>query len=122
MSVMILIVDDDYMSRDVLQAHLENVGYQVMTANSGSKAVQLAEEHQPDLVLMDVRMPMMNGYDACIQLKSQPRTAHIPVLLVTALEDEQALENSQQVGADGLITKPFDAVDLLEQISRLIGG
>lgn len=122
MSMMILIVDDDYMSRDVLQAHLENVGYQVMTANSGSKAVQLAEEHQPDLILMDVRMPVMNGYDACIQLKSQSRTAHIPVLLVTALEDEQALEYSQQVGADGLVTKPFNAVDLLEQISRLIGG
>ncbi len=122
MSVMILIVDDDYMSRDVLQAHLENVGYQVMTANSGAKALQLAEERQPDLILMDVRMPVMNGYDACVQLKSQPPTAHIPVLLVTALEDEQALEYSQQVGADGLVTKPFNAVDLLEQISRLVGG
>jgi two-component system cell cycle response regulator len=122
MSVMILIVDDDYMSRDVLQAHLENVGYQVMTANSGSKAVQLAEEHQPDLILMDVRMPVMNGYDACIQLKSQPHTAHIPVLLVTALEDEQAYEYSQQVGAAGLVTKPFNAVELLKQIDHLIGG
>lgn len=116
----ILIVDDDYLSRELLQAHMENAHYQVILANSGSKALEMAAAQQPDIILMDVNMPGPSGYTVCQQLKTSPQTSHIPVLLMTAMDDEENIAMAAEAGADGFVSKPFDIFRMLEQIKILI--
>ena len=116
----ILVVDDDYLSRELLQAHMENAHYKVILANSGAKALELAEAEQPDIILMDVNMPGLNGYKACQQLKSAPATRHIPVLLMTAMDDEENMALANESGADGFVSKPFDIPRMFDQIRQLI--
>jgi len=116
----ILIVDDDYLSRELLQAHMENAHYDVLLANSGTKALEVAAAKQPDIILMDVNMPGLSGYKTCIKLKQSPDTSHIPVLLMTAMDDEESIAQATQSGADGFVAKPFDIPRMFEQIKRLI--
>ena len=116
----ILIVDDDYLSRELLQAHMENAHYDVLLANSGTKALEVAAAKQPDIILMDVNMPGLSGYKTCIQLKQSPGTSHIPVLLMTAMDDEESIVQAMQSGADGFVAKPFDIPRMFEQIEQLI--
>jgi two-component system cell cycle response regulator len=120
MTYSILIVDDDWMNREVLQAHLESVGYRVLTANSGPVALELAAANEVDLVLLDVRMPGMDGYEVCIHLRNNERTAAVPVLLITALEDEATKTRGLEVGVDDFITKPLDALIMLNRIRGLL--
>ena len=117
----ILVVDDDYLGRELLQAHMENAHYNVLLANSGSKALEMAVAEQPDIILMDVNMPGLNGYTVCNQLKKTPATSHIPILLMTAMDDEENISLATQSGADGFVAKPFDIPRMFEQISRLVG-
>ena len=117
----ILVVDDDYLSRELLQAHMENAHYHVILANSGIKALELAAAQQPDIILMDVNMPGLNGYSVCSQLKSTPTTSHIPVLLMTAMDDEENMALASESGADGFVSKPFDIPRMFEKINQLIG-
>lgn len=119
MTKTILVVDDDYLSRELLQAHLENVGYGVLLANSGERALTMAAAEQPDLILMDVNMSGMTGYSACVQLKQSPQTEHIPVLLMTAMDDDENIRQATRVGADGFISKPLDVHGMLSQIITL---
>lgn len=121
MTVTILIVDDDYMNREILQAHMSNAGYSVLTANGGLAALEVIKQQPPDIILMDVRMPGMTGYELCAHLKSQPDTLHLPVLLMTAMDDDENLANGSAAGADGFISKPFNTNDIQAQIRRLIG-
>lgn len=122
MTATILIVDDDYMNREILQAHMNNAGYTVLTANSGSAALEILQRQLPDLILMDVRMPGMTGYELCAHLKSQPQTQHLPVLLMTAMDDDENQASVTAAGADGFVAKPFDANNIQAQIHRLIGA
>lgn len=122
MTATILIVDDDYMNREILQAHMDNAGYNVLTANSGAAALEVIQRQLPDLILMDVRMPGMTGYEVCAHLKSQPDTHHLPVLLMTAMDDDEYLANGTAAGADGFLSKPFDMTDIQTHIQRLIGA
>jgi CheY-like chemotaxis protein len=117
----ILIVDDDFMNREILQTHLESAGYHVLTANNGTKGVEITVQQHPDLVLTDVRMPDMSGFDVCIELKSRPAVQHIPILLLTAYEDEATKTRGLQSGASGFVTKPFEIKTILSQIHALIG-
>lgn len=119
MTKTILVVDDDYLSRELLQAHLENARYNVLLANSGERAITMAAAEQPDLILMDVNMPGLTGYSACTQLKQLPQTAHIPVLLMTAMDDDENIRQAMQVGADGFISKPLDVHGMLGKIVSL---
>lgn len=119
MTKTILVVDDDYLSRELLQAHLENARYNVLLANSGERAITMATSQQPDLILMDVNMPGLTGYSACTQLKQLTQTAHIPVLLMTAMDDDTNVRQAMQVGADGFISKPLDVRGMLGKIVAL---
>ncbi len=116
----ILIVDDDYMSRELLQAHMENAGYQVLLANGGNKALAIAASEHPDVILMDVRMPDLTGYEVCAILKGKDNTRTIPVLLMTALDTPQTIAAGTEAGADGFVSKPFDVSNLFSQISRVV--
>ena len=118
MPVTILIVDDDWMNRELLQAHLENAGFQTLTTNNGSKALEIAGAQLPSLILLDVRMPGLDGFEVCSRLKSAQATSHIPVLLITALEDEEAKLKGVESGADDFVPKPIDIDHMLAQINR----
>ncbi len=120
MPATILAVDDDWMNREMLQAHLENAGFRVLLANSGTKALEIAASEHPDLILLDVRMPGLDGYETCIQLKAAPQTQHIPVLMITALEDEETKARGREAGAADFVPKPFDLDQMLHQIRHFL--
>jgi two-component system cell cycle response regulator len=116
----ILVVDDEWMNRELLQAHLESAGYGVLLAANGTKALEIAAHEEVDLILMDVRMPGMNGYEVCVQLKTQPATSHIPVIILTGLDDDEYKLKALEAGADDFISKPFDSVVMMARIRSLL--
>lgn len=116
----ILVVDDEPVNIALLQAHLEAEGYQVMAAYRGEEALEKALAQQPDLVLLDVMMPDLNGFEVCRRLKADPRTQLVPVIIVTALQEPKDKVAGAQAGADDFLTKPFDPVELLARVRNLL--
>jgi CheY-like chemotaxis protein len=115
---LLLLVDDDDDIREVAAAALELVdGFRIVTATNGRSAVQQAEEHRPDAILLDVMMPGMDGLETVRNLQARPATAGIPVILLTARVDGDAPNGS----VAGTIAKPFDPMRLGAEISRLLG-
>lgn len=110
----ILFVDDEPMVVTLMQKRLESRGFLVETAQEGATCLQKAKTFQPDLILLDVIMPGMNGHEACTKLKAMPETAHIPVVLFTACQDAKLEEMARKEGAVKVIQKPF--VDQLFQV------
>lgn len=115
-----LVVDDDDDIREITKFALEALGgWDVLDTDRGSTAVGLAREHQPDVVLLDVMMPDMDGHATFRALQGDPRTSHLAVILLTA--KLQVGENSDDVhGLAGVIHKPFDPLSLMDQIDRLL--
>ena len=103
----ILIVDDEGSVRRLLSVALESVGYSTIAAETGDEAISLATKEKPVLILMDVVMPGMSGFEACSELKNDPRTRWIPVIIISALDREVDRELGRRAGADGHITKPI---------------
>ncbi len=104
----ILVVDDEPHIRQILKFTLEKSGYQVFTAEDGEEALERAFEIKPNLVLLDVMMPKMDGFWLCRVLKSDPKLQHIPVIFLTAKDDAQSRIEGQKCGGDDYLTKPFD--------------
>ncbi len=119
-SSLILVVDDDRSTRFVFRNILEEEGYQVLEADNGRTAIEICNERSPDLILMDGKMPVMDGFTACQHLKQQPDSAHIPVLIITGLEDEDSIETAFSVGATDYIPKPVNYSVLRRRISHLM--
>ncbi|MCW5765080.1 MAG: response regulator [Phycisphaeraceae bacterium] len=115
---LILLVDDNEANLELLQAYLEGVGGSIMTARDGLEALRCLEAHKPDLILLDVMMPRMSGYQLCKRLKADPATKGIPVVMVTALTEVSDQERAEEVGADDFISKPITKPDLLARIAR----
>jgi class 3 adenylate cyclase len=116
----ILVVDDDWLNRELLEAYLKEAGYQCVLAGDGVLALEAAAAHSPDLVLCDVQMPRMNGYEVCRRLKSNPATQFIPVVMVTALDSDEEKLRAVEAGADDFVTKPFNAILLLTRVKSLL--
>ena len=116
----ILIVDDEPDVVTLLERTLMAEGFDVLCAYDGIAALDIAETDQPDLILLDIMMPMMSGYEVCQQLKSNPQTRHIPVLCVTSAHSAQTRENAQQAGAQALLVKPFMSKELIAQVNRYL--
>ena len=114
----ILIVDDEPNVRKLLRTLLRD--YTVVEAEDGEKAVEIAGAEKPDLILMDIMMPKMDGYSSCYALKREPATRSIPIIIVTAIDLKLNLELGKEIGADGYITKPFNSQDLLNSISQVL--
>lgn len=112
----ILIVEDNPVNQKLLMAVLRPHGYRLVTAADGEEALAVACQEQPDLILMDLQLPRLNGYSATQRLKSNPLTAHIPVVALTAHAMPEERRQAQQVGFDGYITKPIDTRAFPEQI------
>ena len=112
----ILIADDQPQIRSLISTILGDQ-YQILQASSGEEALRVARQTSPDLVIMDILMPGMDGLTACSQLKSDPATAKIPVLVLTIINYELNRRFAENLGADGYITKPFTAEELRHAVT-----
>lgn len=122
MSQTILLVEDHEDNRIVYSTILEHFGYRVLLAGDGAEGVRMAREFSPDLVLMDVSIPVMDGWQATATLKADPATARIPVIALTAHALPADRERAQEVGCDGYLAKPVEPRRVLEEVRRFLGG
>lgn len=118
----ILLVEDNEMNQDMLTRRLERRGYQVILATDGAQGVSLAGTENPDLILMDMSLPVLDGWDATRQIKGDPGTASIPVIALTAHAMSGDRERAMQAGCDDYDTKPIELARLLGKIEALIGA
>ncbi len=120
MTARILVVDDVEANVRLLEAKLTLEYYEVLTAGDGSTALQVAHDERPDIILLDVMMPGMDGFETCRRLKADPVTRHIPVVLVTALDGREDKLKGLDAGADDFVTKPIDDVILFARVRSLL--
>ena len=118
----ILIVDDVPENLQILALMLKDQGYSVRPVSSGRMALKTAKANPPDLILLDITMPEMNGYEVCTALKSQPETSAIPVIFLSAMESEQEQAYGMQLGAVDFITKPFSLPGIKAKIKQHLNG
>ena len=117
----VLIVDDDPIIIEVLSVRLKMTGFEVLSAANGKEGLEKANREHPDLIILDVIMPEMNGFETCRHLKEDPKTKDIPVIMLTSLSKEKDLEKGLEKGADCFITKPFNSADLMFEIKTAMG-
>src|SRR5215216_6784332 len=120
MTARILVVDDIAANVKLLEARLTAEYFDVSTANSGAEALAICERAQCDIVLLDVMMPEMDGFEVCRRLKSNPVTHHIPVVMVTALDQPSDRVRGLEAGADDFLTKPVSDIALLARVRSLV--
>ena len=116
----ILIVEDEYPIQELLKFNLERNNYLTSTIDSGNKVIEIAENGNLDLILLDIMLPDINGLELCRLLKNNDATKHIPIILITALSDEQTIVDGLEIGADDYITKPFSPNVLLARIKNCL--
>src|SRR5918911_892911 len=112
----ILVADDEPINRSLIQRRLERAGYHVLTAQNGQEAVEKAREQLPDLVLLDIMMPVMDGLEACRRLKDDETTRDIPVIFLSARDETEVKVSGLSLGANDYISKPFKAEELLARV------
>jgi adenylate cyclase len=120
MPATILVVDDDPVIQKLLAVNFEMEGYRVVTGGDGEEALAQVVAERPDVVLLDVMMPKLDGIEVVRRIKADPDTAAIPVLLLSAKAQSKDIAAGLEAGADGYITKPFDPLDLLERVAALL--
>lgn len=114
-----LVVDDSRVIRELIAVNLELEGFEVTTAGDGERALELAAEFRPDVITLDVMMPRLNGFETVTRLRQDPRTAGIPVVMVTGRAQSADRERGEEVGVEAYLTKPFEPAELVDVVSRL---
>ncbi|MGH9136897.1 MAG: response regulator transcription factor [Acidimicrobiales bacterium] len=122
MPATILVVDDDPVILELLTVNFEMEGFAVLTAADGEEGVRRTRDERPDVVISDVMMPRMSGLQLVNELKADPDTADIPVLLLTARAQHTDVTGGLDAGADDYVTKPFEPLDLVDRVNRLLGS
>ena len=117
---LVLLAEDFEDARELYRDYLEFSGFSVMTANNGRDAIDQAVTEQPDIILMDASMPVLDGWQATRELKANPATKHIPVLALTAHAFDDARREAKDVGCDGFVTKPCLPDDLVTKIRAVL--
>lgn len=115
----ILIVDDDAITRNALAGLLAKPNYLIEMAVDGVQGIEIAKQINPDVILLDVMMPRMNGYEVCKRIRSDPAIGEVPIIMITALDDRDVKLNSLMVGADDFLSKPFDSLELEFRLNTL---
>ena len=116
----VLIVDDNPQNVELLQAFLESLPVKIVTAFDGLDALNKVAEQPPDLILLDIMMPQMSGFQVCRRIKSDPKTRDIQVLMVTALNELGDIEQANEVGTDDFVSKPVNKIELLTRVKSLL--
>ena len=116
----ILVIDDDHVVTRLLESRLKEKGYDVKTICEAADGLQLALNDDPDLVILDVMMPIINGYNFCRLLKNETKHKHLPVILLTSRTEQKDIDIGKEVGADAYLTKPVNIDGLLNTIHQLL--
>ncbi|MCG3137291.1 MAG: Response regulator PleD [Phycisphaerae bacterium] len=120
-SARVLIVDDNEQNVELLQAYLEELpGVETLTAANGVEALDLANQQLPDMILLDIMMPRMSGYEVCKHLKNESRTREIPVIMITALNESSDYERAMECGADDFLTRPLNRAEFLARLRSML--
>lgn len=118
----VLIVDDESIMVSVLQRHVSNAGYESISASNGQEALEKIEKEEPDLVLLDLVMPGMNGFETCRRIRENEKTKKLPVLIITALRGQADSTAAAASGANDFIVKPIDGTDLAKRLRARLGS
>ena len=116
----VLVVDDDPPSLELLQAYLEDVDCETVPAHDGPDALEIIAKEPPDLILLDVMMPKMSGFEVCKRIKKDPKTSDIPVIMVTALNEFGDIERVIDSGTDDFLSKPVNKLELLTRVKTML--
>jgi DNA-binding response OmpR family regulator len=116
----VLVVDDDPVILKLLGVNFEMEGFQVVRASDGAEGLKRAREVRPDIVILDVMMPRMTGYEVAKALREDDGTRHIPIIFVTARAQSSDVERGIELGVDDYVTKPFDPLDLIARVNTLL--
>ena len=117
---MVLLVDDNQQNLELIQAYLDDLGCRTVTASNGIEAMEMVDSKKPDLVLLDVMMPRMSGFEVCQKIKSDPSTRDIAVIMVTALNEVPDYERAVESGTDDFLSKPVNKLELLTRVKSLL--
>lgn len=118
----ILIADDDMPNAELIEAHLDGSGYETKIAANGEDTLAAARSWKPDLILLDIMMPKLSGFEVCQRLRSDPATHGIGILMVTALDQSTDVETAVESGTDDFLTKPINKTELLLRVRALLDG
>ena len=116
----VLVVDDNQQNLELLQAYLEDVDCRTVPAKDGPEALEIVAKELPDLILLDVMMPKMSGFEVCKKIKNDPKTGDIPIIMVTALNELGDIERGVDSGTDDFISKPVNKLELLTRVRTML--
>jgi len=116
----VLVVDDNQQNLELLLAYLEDVGCTTVSATDGEQALEIVRTNAPDIILLDVMMPKMSGFEVCRRVKNDPKTADIPVIMVTALSEIGDIERAINSGTDDFLSKPINKWELLTRVRTML--
>jgi two-component system cell cycle response regulator len=116
----VMIVDDNAQNVELLQAFLESLPVKIITAADGVEALEKVQQHNPDLILLDIMMPRMSGFQVCRRIKGDPKTKDIQILMVTALNELGDIEQASECGTDDFVSKPVNKFELVTRVKSLL--